>query len=212
MKLLLALILAITLNTGFADTISTVSERADLIANLEKNQEEGLKKINEAQKDGTKYNDTSYIVVIKKNGDSYERLAHFKEDKITKKVEESLLNVIHNAENALVKANPGAFSFSTSAAPDQNQTHAVISKIHDLLVFNILPSKEEADAFLKKISAPTTTEEKKPEKSEVTASAPEKPETAASPTTEKKPEQQSEAKKDEKTLDTKKEVETNNKA
>jgi len=158
-NLLMALMLATALNSGFAEVAtSTLAQRAEQITKaLEKGPKEGVEAINKAQEGELKVDDSNYIVVIAKEGDVYKRVAHFKKDKLNQSIEPSLLNVVKEAEAKLGEGTgPIAFSFPAS----DKKMYAVISKQGDLLIFNICPTQEEVDAFLK---TSAKVEEKKPE-------------------------------------------------
>ena len=83
-KLFVSLMLASSLSI-FADAdVSTLADREALIKEAFSNDPEvAIKSINEAEQSGkTKVNDKSYLVVLKKEGEKYIRVAHFENDKL----------------------------------------------------------------------------------------------------------------------------------
>ena len=141
--------LTCTFNGGFSQDsgMSTLAQRADLIKALEKDPKKGLEDINKNQQDNDiKVDETHYIVVLEKEGDVYKRVGHFKKDKLNQVIEPSLSNVVQEAETKLAGGNgPIAFNFQAS----DKKMYCVLSKQGNFLIFNICPTQEEVDAFLK---------------------------------------------------------------
>ncbi len=174
---MMALMLASAFNSGFAEgTLSTLAQRAEVLKAFEKDPKQGLEAINQAQQEGSlKADADNYVVVIEKDGDVYKRVAHFDKEKLKleqQTIETSLLSVVQDAEAKLAGGTgPIAFSFSAS-----NKTmHAILAKRGNLLIFNICPTQEEVDLFLKAATptadkvpvTPVVAEEKKPEEVKV---------------------------------------------
>ncbi|MEI7493942.1 MAG: hypothetical protein WCJ92_05030 [Alphaproteobacteria bacterium] len=156
-KLLIGLMLASSLSFGLAASVSTLTERQELIKEaFAKSPEDALEKINKSQQeDKIKVDDQHYIVVIKKDGDKYVRVAHFKKEKINQAVEQSIMNVMQEAEAKLSGGSgPVAFDFSAG----EKKLYAVLSKQGDFLVFNICPTEDEVKGLL---AAGTKSEEAK---------------------------------------------------
>lgn len=151
--------LTCTFNGGFSQDsgMSTLAQRADLIKALEKDPKKGLEDINKNQQDNDiKVDETHYIVVLEKEGDVYKRVGHFKKDKLNQVIEPSLSNVVQEAETKLAGGNePIAFNFQAS----DKKMYCVLSKQGNFLIFNICPTQEEIDAFLKSL---VKVEDKKP--------------------------------------------------
>jgi hypothetical protein len=148
-NLIIALMLTCTFNGGFSQDsgMSTLAQRSDLIKALEKDPKKGLEDINKNQQDNDiKVDETHYIVVLEKEGDVYKRVGHFKKDKLNQVIEPSLSNVVQEAETKLAGGNgPIAFNFQAS----DKKMYCVLSKQGNFLIFNICPTQEEVDAFLK---------------------------------------------------------------
>ena len=135
-KLLIGLMLASSLSFGLAASVSTLAEREVLIKEaFAKSPVDAVEAINKSQQeDKIKVDDQHYIVVIKKDGDKYVRVAHFKKEKINQAVEQSIMNVMQEAEAKLSGGSgPVAFDFSAG----EKKLYAVLSKKGDFLVFNI---------------------------------------------------------------------------
>ena len=156
-KLLIGLMLASSLSFGLAASVSTLAEREVLIKEaFAKSPEDAVEAINKSQQeDKIKVDDQHYIVVIKKDGDKYIRIAHFKKEKINQAVEQSIMNVMQEAEAKLAGGSgPVAFDFSAG----EKKLYAVLSKQGDFLVFNICPAEDEVKGLL---AAGTKSEEAK---------------------------------------------------
>lgn len=156
-KLLIGLMLASSLSFGLAASVSTLAERDVLIKEaFEKGPADAVEAINKSQQeDKIKVDDQHYIVVIKKDGDKYIRVAHFKKEKINQAVEQSIMNVMQEAEAKLSgSSGPVAFDFSAG----EKKLYAVLSKQGDFLVFNISPTEDEVKGLL---AAGTKSEEAK---------------------------------------------------
>lgn len=167
-KFFLSLMLASTFSSGFAtESVSTLAQRDAMIKKaFEKSPEDAIKFINEEQQaDKTKADDQHYVVIVKKDGDKYVRVAHFKKDKVNIAVEQSIMNIILDAEAKLASTS-GPVSFSFSAGAGEKKLYAILSKHGDYLIFNICPTSEEVDGLLK---ANQKTEDKKPEETVPTA-------------------------------------------
>ena len=135
-KLLIGLMLASSLSFGLAASVSTLAEREVLIKEaFAKSPVDAVEAINKSQQeDKIKVDDQHYVVVIKKDGDKYIRIAHFKKEKINQAVEQSIMNVMQEAEAKLSGGSgPVAFDFSAG----EKKLYAVLSKQGDFLVFNI---------------------------------------------------------------------------
>ncbi len=163
--------LASALGSGFSAApaqISTLAERDKLIQeSFLKSPEDALKSINEAQQEEKiKVDDQHYVVVIKKEGDKYVRVAHFKKDKLNQAVEQSIMSVMQEAETKLAGGS-GPVSFSFSAG--EKKLFAALSKQSDFLVFNICPTQDEVEGLLKAHVKP---EEKKEEVKVIVADKP----------------------------------------
>jgi hypothetical protein len=146
-KLLIGLMLASSLSFGLSASVSTLAERDVLIKEaFEKGPADAVEAINKSQQeDKIKVDDQHYIVVIKKDGDKYIRVAHFKKEKINQAVEQSIMNVMQEAEAKLSGGSgPVAFDFSAS----EKKLFAVLSKQGDFLVFNISPTEDEVKGLL----------------------------------------------------------------
>ncbi len=151
-KILISLLLA-SISDGFAG-LSTLAQRAEMIEKAFKNSEsDALKEINEKQqkKDDKlpeiETDDQSYVVVLKKQSDgAYKREAHAKKDKIGQAVEPVLAPVMTSAEEKLAGGN-GPVDFDFQAG--DKKLYAVIERHGDCLVFNICPTKDEVEGFLK---------------------------------------------------------------
>ena len=156
-KLLIGLMLASSLSFGLSASVSTLAEREVLIKEaFAKSQVDAVEAINKSQQeDKIKVDDQHYIVVIKKDGDKYIRVAHFKKEKINQAVEQSIMNVMQEAEAKLSgSAGPVAFDFSAA----EKKLYAMLSKQGDFLVFNICPTEDELKGLL---AAGTKSEEAK---------------------------------------------------
>ena len=156
-KLLIGLMLASSLSFGLSASVSTLAERDVLIKEaFAKSPEDAVEAINKSQQeDKIKVDDQHYIVVIKKDGDKYIRVAHFKKEKINQAVEQSIMNVMQEAEAKLAgSSGPVAFDFSAG----EKKLYAVLSKQGDFLVFNISPAEDEVKGLL---AAGTKSEEAK---------------------------------------------------
>lgn len=146
-KLLIGLMLASSLSFGLAASVSTLAEREVLIKEaFAKSPVDAVEAINKSQQeDKIKVDDQHYIVVIKKDGDKYVRVAHFKKEKINQAVEQSIMNVMQEAEAKLSGGSgPVAFDFSAG----EKKLYAVLSKQGDFLVFNICPAEDEVKGLL----------------------------------------------------------------
>lgn len=156
-KLLIGLMLASSLSFGLSASVSTLAERDVLIKEaFEKGPADAVEAINKSQQeDKIKVDDQHYIVVIKKDGDKYIRVAHFKKEKINQAVEQSIMNVMQEAE-AKLSGGSGPVAFDFSAA--EKKLYAVLSKQGDFLVFNICPTEDELKGLL---AAGTKSEEAK---------------------------------------------------
>jgi len=146
-KLLIGLMLASSLSFGLSASVSTLAERDVLIKEaFAKSPADAVEAINKTQQeDKIKVDDQHYIVVIKKDGDKYVRVAHFKKEKINQAVEQSIMNVMQEAEAKLSGGSgPVAFDFSAS----EKKLFAVLSKQGDFLVFNISPTEDEVKGLL----------------------------------------------------------------
>ncbi len=146
-KLLIGLMLASSLSFGLAASVSTLAEREVLIKEaFAKSPVDAVEAINKSQQeDKIKVDDQHYIVVIKKDGDKYVRVAHFKKEKINQAVEQSIMNVMQEAEAKLSGGSgPVAFDFSAG----EKKLYAVLSKQGDFLVFNICPTEDEVKGLL----------------------------------------------------------------
>jgi hypothetical protein len=146
-KLLIGLMLASSLSFGLSASVSTLAERDVLIKEaFEKGPADAVEAINKSQQeDKIKVDDQHYIVVIKKDGDKYIRVAHFKKEKINQAVEQSIMNVMQEAE-AKLSGGSGPVAFDFSAA--EKKLYAVLSKQGDFLVFNICPTEDELKGLL----------------------------------------------------------------
>jgi autonomous glycyl radical cofactor GrcA len=163
-KLLVGLLLASSLSFGLAASVSTLAEREVLIKEaFAKSPEDAVEAINKSQQEEKiKVDDQHYVVVIKKDGDKYIRVAHFKKEKINQAVEQSIMNVMQDAEAKLAGGSgPVAFDFSAS----EKKLFAVLSKQGNFLVFNICPAEDEVKGLLAagEKSAEVKSEEVKPE-------------------------------------------------
>ena len=149
--------LASSLSFGLSASVSTLAERDVLIKEaFEKGPADAVEAINKSQQeDKIKVDDQHYIVVIKKDGDKYIRVAHFKKEKINQAVEQSIMNVMQEAE-AKLSGGSGPVAFDFSAA--EKKLYAVLSKQGDFLVFNICPTEDELKGLL---AAGTKSEEAK---------------------------------------------------
>ncbi len=149
--------LASSLSFGLSASVSTLAERDVLIKEaFEKGPADAVEAINKyQQEDKIKVDDQHYIVVIKKDGDKYIRVAHFKKEKINQAVEQSIMNVMQEAE-AKLSGGSGPVAFDFSAA--EKKLYAVLSKQGDFLVFNICPTEDELKGLL---AAGTKSEEAK---------------------------------------------------
>lgn len=139
--------LASSLSFGLSASVSTLAERDVLIKEaFAKSPADAVEAINKTQQeDKIKVDDQHYIVVIKKDGDKYVRVAHFKKEKINQAVEQSIMNVMQEAEAKLSGGSgPVAFDFSAS----EKKLFAVLSKQGDFLVFNISPTEDEVKGLL----------------------------------------------------------------
>ena len=139
--------LASSLSFGLAASVSTLAEREVLIKEaFAKSPEDAVEAINKSQQeDKIKVDDQHYVVVIKKDGDKYIRIAHFKKEKINQAVEQSIMNVMQEAEAKLAGGSgPVAFDFSAG----EKKLYAVLSKQGDFLVFNICPAEDEVKGLL----------------------------------------------------------------
>ena len=146
-KLLIGLMLASSLSFGLAASVSTLTERQELIKEaFAKSPVDAVEAINKSQQeDKIKVDDQHYVVVIKKDGDKYIRVAHFKKEKINQAVEQSIMNVMQEAEAKLSGGSgPVAFDFSAG----EKKLYAVLSKQGDFLVFNICPAEDEVKGLL----------------------------------------------------------------
>ena len=146
-KLLIGLMLASSLSFGLAASVSTLAEREVLIKEaFAKSPVDAVEAINKSQQeDKIKVDDQHYVVVIKKDGDKYIRIAHFKKEKINQAVEQSIMNVMQEAEAKLSGGSgPVAFDFSAG----EKKLYAVLSKQGDFLVFNICPAEDEVKGLL----------------------------------------------------------------
>jgi hypothetical protein len=146
-KLLIGLMLASSLSFGLAASVSTLAEREVLIKEaFAKSPVDAVEAINKSQQeDKIKVDDQHYVVVIKKDGDKYIRIAHFKKEKINQAVEQSIMNVMQEAEAKLSGGSgPVAFDFSAG----EKKLYAVLSKQADFLVFNICPAEDEVKGLL----------------------------------------------------------------
>lgn len=139
--------LASSLSFGLAASVSTLAERDVLIREaFARSPEDAVEAINKSQQeDKIKVDDQHYVVVIKKDGDKYIRVAHFKKEKINQAVEQSIMYVMREAEAKLSGGSgPVAFDFSAS----EKKLYAVLSKQGDFLVFNICPAEDEVKGLL----------------------------------------------------------------
>ena len=161
-KLFVSLMLASSLSI-FADAdVSTLADREALIKEAFSNDPEvAIKSINEAEQSGkTKVNDKSYIVVLKKEGEKYIRVAHFENDKLkdaNKTVEDSLVSVVKGAEEKLAN-NSGPLPYEFTVG--EKKYFAAITKHADYIIFNVSSKKEEVDKLLatdKPVDASTQT-------------------------------------------------------
>lgn len=169
-KLVMTLMLTCALSSGFAGNVevSTLAKRADLIKDAGSDGKKLIEKINKEQQEGSiKVDEKNYIVVLKKDGDGYIRLAHFKKEQLEKKVEPVLLGVIKDAEDALKSGDgPARIQFNV----DGKSMFAVVSRCGDLLVFNICADESQVNSFL----GSSKPEEKKPEEKKSEEQKPEK--------------------------------------
>ena len=174
-KLLIGLMLASSLSFGLAASVSTLAEREVLIKEaFAKSPVDAVEAINKSQQeDKIKVDDQHYIVVIKKDGDKYVRVAHFKKEKINQAVEQSIMNVMQEAEAKLSGGSgPVAFDFSAG----EKKLYAVLSKQGDFLVFNICPAEDEVKGLLAAGEKPAdATVAPAAPVADVSAVAPEKP-------------------------------------
>ena len=169
-KLLIGLMLASSLSFGLAASVSTLAEREVLIKEaFAKSPVDAVEAINKSQQEEKiKVDDQHYVVVIKKDGDKYIRVAHFKKEKINQAVEQSIMNVMQEAETKLSGGSgPVAFDFSAG----EKKLYAVLSKQGDFLVFNISPTEDEVKGFLaageKPVEAKPEEKKEEPKKEEV---------------------------------------------
>ncbi len=175
-KFFTCLLLATSISSGFADTtISTLAQRDAMVREaLSKSSEEALKKINEEQQSGQiKTDDQNYVVVIKKDGEKYIRVAHSKSDRLEEKNKEvvdlSLVEAMKQAEKDLANTSgPIPFSFSANG----KTLWAVLSKKDAYMFFNICAAKDDVDKLLKPADKPAEVPAAAPA---VVAPAPEKP-------------------------------------
>lgn len=154
-KMLISLLLATSISSGFAD-VSTLAQRDAMVKEaFAKSPEEALKIINNQQQDGAiKTDDRDYVVVVKKlSDDSYMRVAHSKKDKVDKVVEPVLVDVMRKAEEKLTGGN-GPVDMEISSGG--SNLYAVVEKQGDYLIFNICPAKDEVEGFLKANPKKTT--------------------------------------------------------
>lgn len=150
-KFFINLLSAFAISGWFCSTsaaVSTLAQRDAMIKEaFAKSPEAAMKDINEAQQDGKMpADDQDYVVIVKKQGNGYVRVAHFKKDKVDKPIEPVLVDVITQAEEKLAGgSSPTDYEFSAG----DKKLFAVIEKRDDYLIFNICPSKGEVDGLLK---------------------------------------------------------------
>lgn len=173
-KFFTCLLLATAISSGFADVspVSTLKERDAMIQEA-LSKEDPLKVINEAQQNDQvkhylKTDDKNYVVVIKKEGDKYIRVAHSKKERLEEKnrvVEASLEGAMKKAEESLNNTSgPIPFSFSTSET-----MWAVLSKKDGYMIFNICASEEDVKTLLRSSDKPADKPIEKP--AEITPAA-----------------------------------------
>ncbi len=146
-KFFISLLLASAISSGFAE-VSTLAQRATMVNEaFTKSPEEALKAINESQQGGKiTTDDQDYVVIVKKQGSEYIRVAHSKKDKLDKPIEPVLVDVMTKAEEKLAGGS-GPVDYEFSAG--ERKMYAVIEKRGDYLIFNICPTKAEMEGFLK---------------------------------------------------------------
>ena len=160
-KLVMTLLLTCALGSGFADSgkVSTLAERADLIKSAGSDKDKITAAVNKKQQDGEiKVDEKNYIVVLKKDGDGYIRVAHFKKEQLDKRVETVLLSIIKDAEGAL-KSGDGPARIQFNA--DGKQMYAVVSRCNDLLIFNMCDDERQVNSLLPEEKAPEVKQEEK---------------------------------------------------